>query len=146
MELNILLLTCENNYNKISPICRLRNNLIRCKFCSSLSETPCNKVPTMRIKLKKIQVYLVITIFLNILFPAFIDCYDLTKNSFFLSILIFESPEQETASDGYLDKLVVFETNNLSMIFALGTNLFDPLSNFSFQISSSDQETFPLRC
>jgi hypothetical protein len=100
----------------------------------------------VKIKLKKIQIYLVITIFLSILFPAFVDFYDLTKNSFFLSILIFENPEQETASGDYHDRLVVFETNRFSMIFAPGAHLFDSLSNFSFQISSTDQETFPLRC
>lgn len=100
----------------------------------------------MKIRLKKIQIYLAIAIFLNILFPAFINYYDLTQASFFLSILIFENPDQETASGDYLYRSIVFETNSFPMIFPPVANLFDPLSNSSFQISSPDQETFLLRC
>jgi hypothetical protein len=98
------------------------------------------------IGLKKIQNYLVIAIFLNILFPAFVDYYDLTKVSFFVSILIFENPDQETASDDYLDRSVLFDANGFPTVFSPTANLFAPLSNFSFQIASLDQETFVLRC
>jgi hypothetical protein len=100
----------------------------------------------VKVRLKKIQIYLVIAIFLNSLFPAFMDYDDLMEDSFFVSVLIFENPEKETASTDYLNRSIVFETNRFSIIFPPGANLFAPLSNFSLQIASLDQETFLLRC
>jgi hypothetical protein len=100
----------------------------------------------VKVRLKKIQIYLIFAICFNILFPAFTDYYDLMKDSFFLSILIFENPGQETASTDYLNRSIVFETNRFSAIFQPVANFFDPLSNSSFQIASLDQENFLLRC
>jgi hypothetical protein len=100
----------------------------------------------VKIRFKKIQIYLVIAIFLNILFPDFIHHYDLTKDSFFLSIVIFENPDQETVSSDYLDRSIVFETNSFSIIFPPVVNLFDPYKIPLSKYLSPDQETFLLRC
>jgi hypothetical protein len=100
----------------------------------------------VKVRLKKIQTYLVIAILFNILFPPFMDYYDLMKDSFLPPILIFENPEQEIASTDYLNRPVVFDANGFPIVFLPVANLFDPLSNSSFQIASLDQETFVLRC
>jgi hypothetical protein len=100
----------------------------------------------MKVRLKKIQIYLVIAIFFNILFPTFMDYCDLMKDSFFLSIIIFENPEQETASIDYLNRSVVFEANRFSIMFPPVASLFDLSTNSSFQMACFDQETFLLRC
>lgn len=100
----------------------------------------------MKVRLKKIQIYLVIAILFNILFPAFIDHCDLVKDSFFLSIIIFENPEQEAASTDYLNRSVKFGAKSFSIMFPPVASLFGPLSNSFFQIASLGQETFLLRC
>jgi hypothetical protein len=100
----------------------------------------------VKARLKKIQIYLVIVILFNILFPAFVDYCDLMKDSFFPPILNFENPEQETVLADYLNKSIVFKTNSFSIIFLSVANLFNLLSNSFFQIACLDQETFLLRC
>jgi hypothetical protein len=111
-----------------------------------LSGALSNTGSIVKVRVKKVQIYLVIAIVFILQFPAFMDYYDSMKDSFSLPAIMFENPGQETISPDCLNRSMVFGTNRFSAIFPRAAHFFDPLSESSFQIASLDQETFLLRC
>jgi len=93
------------------------------------------------------QIFLAIAISLFILaLPAYLRCTNLSETKFISFDLSFENPDQK---DGPLDnenELKGFGPTAFSIIFLLGTNLFERSSHLFSQALSLRQKTFVLRC
>ena len=96
---------------------------------------------------KSLRIFPVIAIALFILaLPAYSRCTNLSEAKFISFDLSFENPDQK---DGPLDnenELKVFGPAAFSIIFLLGTNLFERSSHLFSQALSLRQKTFVLRC
>ena len=101
----------------------------------------------MKKRFESIQIFLVIAISLFILaIPAYLRCTSLSETKFVSFDLSFENPDQK---DGPLDnenEWKVFGSTAFSIIFLLGTNLFERFSHLFSQALSLRQKPFVLRC
>jgi hypothetical protein len=101
----------------------------------------------MKKRFGNIEIFLVVAIsFFILALPAYLHCTNLSETKFSSFDLSFENADQK---EGPLDNengLKVFGLTAFSIIFLLGTNLFERSSHLSSQALSLRQKTFILRC
>jgi hypothetical protein len=96
---------------------------------------------------KGIQIFLMIAISLYILaLAAYLRYTQLSQYRFVSADTSFENPDPKEELPDSEKELEVDGSSALSIIFHLGTNLFDQSSRLFFQTLSLRPETFVLRC
>lgn len=93
------------------------------------------------------QIFFVILITLSIsLLSAYLDYYDLAEADFLSWNIRFENPDQENLLIDQKIEFKVLISSADSLIFHEVIDLSEQLPRFTFTWSSSDQNTFILRC
>jgi hypothetical protein len=98
-------------------------------------------------KRKAVLIFLVIIIsaFTAVL-PAYLRCSNLRKAKLLSTDLSFESLDEEDLLIGPQKQSKVFVSSAFSIMFHLGTNVFEHISCFSYPVSSLNQTSMILRC
>jgi len=97
-------------------------------------------------KRKPVLIFLIIVIFAFIaVLPAYFRCSNLKRAKLFSTDLSFESLDEENLIDRQKQSKV-FVSNAFSIIFHLGSNVFEHIPCFSYPTFSIDQTSMILRC
>jgi len=101
----------------------------------------------MKKRFESIQILLVIAISLFILaIPDYLRRTSLSETKLIHFELSFENPDQKNGPLDNENEWKVFAPTAFSIIFLLGTNLFERFSHLFSQALSLRQKTFVLRC
>ena len=101
----------------------------------------------MKKRFKSIQIFLVIAVSLfMVALPSYLRCTNLSETKFVSFDLSFENPDQKDGPFDNETEWKAFGPTAFSIIFLLGTNLFDR-SSYLFSHALSDRQIlFVLRC
>ena len=101
----------------------------------------------MKIRSKRIQIFLVIAISLFILaLPAYLRCTELSRTKFVPSDLSFENPDQEEGLPDNEKELKVYGPSILLIMLLWGINLFGQTSHLFPRLFSLGLKPPVLRC